>query len=81
MSSDALSGMTRETAYPGEGRGRASEATFRRPSGSKKCSSRASPQSKTAWREGHEIVDTTERAADGWWAVPFRVLKVLEVPG
>jgi hypothetical protein len=81
MSGGALSGMTRETAYLSEGRGRGSEATFRRPSGSKKCSSRASPQSKTARREGLEIVDSTERAADGWLAVPFRVLKVLEVPG
>jgi hypothetical protein len=36
---------------------------------------------KMARREGLENVDTTERAADGWLAVPFRVLKVLEVPG
>jgi hypothetical protein len=57
------------------------EVTFRRPSGSKKCSSRASPPSKTARRERPEIVDTTERTADGWLAVPFRVLKVFEVPG
>ena len=58
--------VTRETAYLGEGRGRGAEVTLRRPSGSKKCSSRASPQSKTARRERLEIVDTTERAVDGW---------------